>query len=56
LAGSILPAAPKRKGQNGRGGLHILPGGMRHRRAAISDVSTQDQAVETGLASVPLMR
>jgi len=56
LPGSILPAAPKRKGQIGHGGLHILPHGMRDRRTAIPGVSTQDQAAETGLAFVPLMR
>jgi hypothetical protein len=29
---------------------------MHHRRTAIPGVSTQDQAAETGLASMPLMR
>jgi hypothetical protein len=56
LAGSILPAASKRKGQINHGGLHILPRGMHNRRTAIPDASTQDQATETGLAFVPLMR
>jgi hypothetical protein len=56
LPTSILPAAPKRKGQIGRAGLHILPRGMHNRRTAIPDASTQDQAKETGLALVPPMR
>jgi hypothetical protein len=56
LPGSILPATPKRKTQFGHTALHILPGGMHDRRTAIPGVSTQDQAAETGLAFVPLMR
>jgi hypothetical protein len=48
--------ARKRKGQNGRFGLHILPHGIHYRRIAIFDVSTQDGAAETRLASMLLMR
>jgi len=48
--------ARKRKSQNSRSGLHILPHGIHYRRSAIFDVSTQDGAAETCLASVPLMR
>jgi hypothetical protein len=56
LQTSILPAARKRKRQNGRAGPHILPRGMRYRRIAISDASTQDVAKETSLAFRPMMR
>jgi hypothetical protein len=48
--------ARKRKGQNGRSALHILSHGMHYRRIVMFDVSTQDGAAETRLASVPLMR
>jgi hypothetical protein len=48
--------ARKRKGQNGLSGLHILPHGIHYRRIAIFDVSTQDGATESRLASVLLMR
>jgi len=48
--------AQKRKGQNGRSRLHILSHGMHYYRIAIFDVSTQDGAAETRLASEPLMR
>jgi hypothetical protein len=41
---------------NDRSGLHILPHGIHYRRIAIFDVSTQDGAAETRLASAPLMR
>jgi len=44
LRTSILPAAPKRKGQIRHSGLHILPDGMPDCCTAIPGVSTQDQA------------
>ena len=56
LPTNILPAAQKRKRQNGASGLHILPDGMHPRGIAFRSRSAQDQARETRLAFAPPMR
>jgi hypothetical protein len=55
LAGSILPMAPKRKGQNGWSEPHILPHGMRWCAIAAPGASTQDMRKQSRLASIPVM-